>query len=861
VYRQYVQSGIAPGANTVTTSAIAANTIQPWQLSSSLLNPTVNSFTGDGTTTSFTLSLPPASANTVVVTVNGITQSPVTNYSTNNTSLVFTSAPSNASVIRAVQQAMIGTSIVPIDGSVTTSKLGSSLTLSGNTTFSGAISGTSATLSSLTSGRITYAGASGLLTDSSSLTYNGTNLSVNGATITGGGSQIAGGGWGVIPYAVNSLTTDNSSGVSRFFATGANSSTYGSYIWYGGLTTGTTNQYMTLETTGNLTLNVATAMLSAPIARIGTYTAFGTESLQVAKSNGTGAVGSAYQFAINSKGSTNRAEMILTDGATSNAFISYKPSATTAAEILTFNLQGLDTLNVVGNGRVGIGTSSPACTLQVSNGAGCQLYVGLSNNIYSQAYDHIWQTLSGAATKMYLDSVGNLGLGIAPSAWALGKAIEVGNVGTAFWAVSSSQLSITQNAYYDVVGWKYAVNGYATRYQQDSGNYIWNTAPINASGAGAGPISFTQAMILNPSGFLGIGQTSPICLLDVYGGGAYTYARFYRSDEAGYGGRVGTGNTLHSAGATRSLGLDGFSQISFGIAGVQVAQINSSGNLLLGTTVSNYRLNIKGGGSIGDSSVYAQFTTLDTGTTATDGLLVGMGVGSSPIAYVSQMENAALVFQTNATEQMRITSTGFSHFKPSGSYYNAAGSWHSFETSISDDTFLVISSAASPYGMQVFFSAAVPNSTATYFYSCFDTSATRFKVYANGGIANYQANDANLSDRREKTNFAPATSYLEKICAIPVQTFNYIDQNREEDDGLTLGVVAQDVQAVAPELVTENNWGTKEEPKMRLSIYQTDLQYALMKCIQEQQALIESLTTTVNSQAQLISSIQEKLGS
>jgi hypothetical protein len=32
---------------------------------------------------------------------------------------------------------------------------------------------------------------------------------------------------------------------------------------------------------------------------------------------------------------------------------------------------------------------------------------------------------------------------------------------------------------------------------------------------------------------------------------------------------------------------------------------------------------------------------------------------------------------------------------------------------------------------------------------------------------------------------------------------------------------------------------------MRLSIYQTDLQYALMKCIQEQQALIQTLTARV----------------
>jgi hypothetical protein len=152
------------------------------------------------------------------------------------------------------------------------------------------------------------------------------------------------------------------------------------------------------------------------------------------------------------------------------------------------------------------------------------------------------------------------------------------------------------------------------------------------------------------------------------------------------------------------------------------------------------------------------------------------------------------------------------------------------------------STASGPFGIVIDYTGTAPNSTGSQFIYCNDTSGLRMELRSNGGIANYQGNDSNLSDRREKTNFAPATSYLEKICAIPVQTFNYIDQNREEDGGLTLGVVAQDVQAVAPELVTENNWGTKEEPKMRLSIYQTDLQYALMKCIQEQQALIESLT-------------------
>jgi hypothetical protein len=150
------------------------------------------------------------------------------------------------------------------------------------------------------------------------------------------------------------------------------------------------------------------------------------------------------------------------------------------------------------------------------------------------------------------------------------------------------------------------------------------------------------------------------------------------------------------------------------------------------------------------------------------------------------------------------------------------------------------------FGSSIYFSYA-PNNTDSGFFACGDTSAERLRIYANGGIANYSGNNVNLSDRREKTNFAPAKSYLNTICAIPVQTFNYIDQNNEEDPGSTLGVVAQDVQEIAPELVMESNWGSKEEPKMRLSIYQTDLQYALMKCIQEQQAIITALTARVEA--------------
>ena len=193
------------------------------------------------------------------------------------------------------------------------------------------------------------------------------------------------------------------------------------------------------------------------------------------------------------------------------------------------------------------------------------------------------------------------------------------------------------------------------------------------------------------------------------------------------------------------------------------------------------------------------------------------------------------------TERARLTKDG--NFLVGAT----SGSNHIIQKSNASAVVLQIinSSATSPAGAAFTFSAAAPNNGTSTFFTTSDTGGYRGGWLSNGGVQNYQGNNSNLSDRREKTNFAPAKAYLDTICGIPVQTFNYIDQNMEDDGGLTLGVVAQDVQATAPELVVESNWGTEDEPKMRLSIYQTDLQYALMKCIQEQQTLIESLTDRI----------------
>ena len=135
------------------------------------------------------------------------------------------------------------------------------------------------------------------------------------------------------------------------------------------------------------------------------------------------------------------------------------------------------------------------------------------------------------------------------------------------------------------------------------------------------------------------------------------------------------------------------------------------------------------------------------------------------------------------------------------------------------------------------------------FMQLYNTNATnngaRFYVKANGGIANYATNNTILSDERTKTDINNAGNYLEKICSIPVRTFKYKDQ---ADSFLNLGVIAQEVEAVAPELVDVSGFGETPKDGVPLkAVYQTDLQYALMKCIQEQQAIIEQLQADVAS--------------
>jgi len=203
------------------------------------------------------------------------------------------------------------------------------------------------------------------------------------------------------------------------------------------------------------------------------------------------------------------------------------------------------------------------------------------------------------------------------------------------------------------------------------------------------------------------------------------------------------------------------------------------------------------------------------------------GTAGNPITFTTAMT------LDNSGNLLVGTTTAIGKFTVSTSTSNQWTGW-----------FTNASSSAQTYGINVNYTNVAPNNTSNYFLFCSDSGANRFYVASNGGIYNYSANNSNLSDQTMKKDINPAGNYLDKLNQIPVKTFLFNDQT---DNELNLGVIAQDVQAVAPELVTQFNIGTDEKPEYKLSIYETDLKYAMLKSIQELSAQVTTLQAKVTA--------------
>jgi hypothetical protein len=286
---------------------------------------------------------------------------------------------------------------------------------------------------------------------------------------------------------------------------------------------------------------------------------------------------------------------------------------------------------------------------------------------------------TNGAERMRIDSAGNLGLGVTPSAWASGwRALQVG--ARSFLAQGGASDFVAGYNWYQGSGIanRYIVSGGANAYLMD-GAHKWLTAP---SGTAGNAITFTQAMTLDASGNLGVGTTGPDEVLHLFGStsgpniprikieasGWSNHCRIERS--AGSDGFYITNNYDTSASATDNSGAGtsglqlarGFAALHTGSSGAfaERMRIDSSGNLLVGKTGTAY--GTAGFAAFADGGFTATRSSdvlVGLNRLSTDGGILTLSKDGSTVGSIGSA-SGGIYFGSGffGTERMRIDSAG-----------------------------------------------------------------------------------------------------------------------------------------------------------------------------------------------------------
>jgi hypothetical protein len=304
--------------------------------------------------------------------------------------------------------------------------------------------------------------------------------------------------------------------------------------------------------------------------------------------------------------------------------------------------------------------------------------------------------------------------------------------------------------------------------------------------------------------------------------------------------------------AIRGTGESGTIQFSLsptGTAGGSVTNMDGSdvkmvilesGNVGIGTSSPGNALEVQG-----DIKINAAIN-------GTRSLLFGIsGANYASIKYTDT--DGALNFQTlgpypqtfvtNSTERMRITSGGNVQIGASAKteafsmYQNRGGA----------NLVSLENVSTTGYGISVIINNSSSNNY-RFFEGVDSSGGARIAIYTNGDVKNTNNSYGSLSDIKLKENIIDTTPKLDKL--MQVRIVNY---NLKGDELKQIGVIAQELEQVFPNLVEECVDTKKDEETGEIIQLETStkaVKYSvfvpmLIKAIQEQQLQIEELSNKI----------------
>jgi len=255
--------------------------------------------------------------------------------------------------------------------------------------------------------------------------------------------------------------------------------------------------------------------------------------------------------------------------------------------------------------------------------------------------------------------------------------------------------------------------------------------------------------------------------------------------------------------------------------------IDSSGNVGIGTGTPGGKFTIVD--NAGGSGV-ATTVTLTNGVDANCYLNLTGSSASDKRVVIGPSTGTAIAFQTNASERMRIDSSGnllvgtTSNFSADKMCLNFTSAQNGF--AVRDDS----------------------NSSGAY-YAVFRNSANG----VIGSITRVTTTNAvtynTTSDQRLKSNIADASSVLNKLMNVKVRQFDWTEGNLHQDAGF----IAQELSTVLSGIVTE---GRTEDDLWQLDYAR--LTPYLTKAIQELKAINDTQAETINALTARIVALETK---